>query len=792
MNQATETSSQGSQGAISSAGELFARAFQASPLAILITRLPDSTILEVNAMFESISGYAANEVIGRTPLDLGLWANPDDRVHWRTELASKGTVRDVPLQFRAKDGSLLSTRLSSSLINLGSEQGIITLVQDVTAQEIAERKIRESEQKYATVFDTCPEAIALSYARSGVMFEVNDAWSKQTGYSRERGLGRSAFDLGLWRDLSHRQEVLARLDSEGHVSNFATSFVHADGSARDVLVSGKRLLLDGEACIAWAWRDISELRRLEKQQVESEQRYRMLFDSALDAIVTLSAQGVILEINQFGLQTTGYAAHELVGKSMEVLFDPVRFARNPLRPADVHRLGVVRMTRTIRRKDGTEIPAEIVAGPLPDGNILATVRDMSERKRSHALLQNIARGVSSVVGETFFRSLVGSLSKELSADYCFIGEVLPEDATRVRTLAFCANGAEAPNFEYSLEGSPCSLAFSKRGSVAFPARVCDQFPQDLGLQKMGVQGYVGTSLMDSGGNGIGILVVMSRKLITEVALWTSVLEIFGARATAEIQRTRADTRLRELNASLEQRVRDRTAELELANHELESFSYSISHDLRAPLRAINGFAKLLSLDYQDKLDKEGATLLSRITQNATRMNGLIEDVLEFARVGRGTLNPRRIDMRVLVDEVVAELQSTAGTRARISIGELPPAAGDAVVVRQVWQNLIGNALKFSRHAAQPTIEIEGARRGAMVEYLVRDNGAGFDGAYADKLFGVFQRLHTTSEFEGTGIGLAIVRRIVQRHGGAIAAEGEVGKGATFRFSLPASQAAQPK
>lgn len=435
---------------------------------------------------------------------------------------------------------------------------------------------------------------------------------------------------------------------------------------------------------------------------------------------------------------------------------------------------------------------EGIITPVHDVSAREIARDLSERKRNQALLQNIARGVSSAVGETFFRSLVGSLSKELSADYCFIGEVLPDDPTRVRTLAYCAHGAEAGNFEYSLEGSPCSLALSRQGSVAFPSRVCDQFPQDLGLQKMGVQGYIGTSLIDSGGAGIGILVVMSQKLITEVGLWTSVLEIFGARAAAEIQRARADTLLRELNTSLERRVRERTAELELANHELESFSYSISHDLRAPLRAINGFAKLLSVEHKAQLNEEASSLLTRIEQNALRMGRLIDDVLEFARAGRGTLNPRRIDMRKMVGEVIAELQTNAPADAQIRVGELPAATGDALILRQVWQNLIGNALKFSRNAAQATIDIEGAKRGGMVEYRVRDNGAGFDGAYADKLFGVFQRLHTTSEFEGTGIGLAIVRRIVQRHGGGITAEAAVGKGATFRFTLPEGPATQPK
>jgi len=272
----------------------------------------------------------------------------------------------------------------------------------------------------------------------------------------------------------------------------------------------------------------------------------------------------------------------------------------------------------------------------------------------------------------------------------------------------------------------------------------------------------------------GIVTDVTERKIGQLAL-TSANERF----------MRTDAQLRELNLSLEQRVRDRTAELELANRGLESFSYSISHDLRAPLRAINGFAQVLSTEYKARLDEQGSSLLSRIMQNAARMSRLIDDVLEFARAGRGTLNPETIDMRALVDEVIADLQASTGSNAQIVIGELPQATGDAVIVRQIWQNLIGNAHKFSRNAARPKIEIEGAACGAMIEYLVRDNGAGFDAAYADKLFGVFQRLHTASEFEGTGIGLAIVRRIVQRHGGSISAEGAVGKGATFRFTMPA-------
>jgi PAS domain S-box-containing protein len=699
--------------------------------------------------------------------------------------AAKGVVSDFPAYMRAKDGSALSVRLSSSLIDLDEEKGILILVRDVTAQERAERAIIESEQKYAAVFDTCPEAIALSRASDSHMLEVNEAWTKQTGYLKAQALDHSALELGLWLHISNRDAVLAKIAADGRVSNFATKFVGARGQPYDVLLSGSTLTINGEACIAWAWRDISELRQLEQARAESDRRYRTLFDSALDGIVIVSPKGVLIDINRFGLETTGYTAEELIGKSMEILFDPARLARNPLRLADVHKLGAVRINRTLRHKNGGEVATEILASPLPDGNIMAIVRDLSERKRSQSLLQNIARGVSGVVGESFFRSLVVSLAKELSADYCFIGEILPDDSIRVRTLAFSAGGVIEPNFEYALEGSPCANVVAKHGTIAIPKHVASQFPADLGLQRMAVEGYIGTSLFDSGDRAIGILVVLSRREISEVALWTSVLEIFAARAAAEMERALADMRILEINASLEKRVAERTAALEATNRELESFSYSVSHDLRAPLRAIEGFTAIVLRECEGKLDEEHFSLLTRISQNAVRMNQLIQDLLQFARAARGTLKSARVDTRRLVAEVIAELQAGGDARAEINIGELPPATGDETVLRQVWQNLIGNALKFSRNAAQPKISITGALRDGMIEYAVSDNGAGFDPKYADKLFGVFQRLHTTREFEGTGIGLAVAQRIVQRHGGSISAVSAVGAGATFRFTLPA-------
>ncbi|MEW5864918.1 MAG: ATP-binding protein [Pseudomonadota bacterium] len=247
--------------------------------------------------------------------------------------------------------------------------------------------------------------------------------------------------------------------------------------------------------------------------------------------------------------------------------------------------------------------------------------------------------------------------------------------------------------------------------------------------------------------------------------------------------TRAEEALSELTLTLEERVKQRTEELERSNRELESFAYSVSHDLRAPARAMAGFAAILRQDYGSQLPEEVLRSIARIEEGAVQMGRLIDALLELSRAGRSALRPVRVPMGALAASVVRELAARARDR-EIAIGALPDCQGDAILLRQVWINLIDNAVKFTRGTPSPRIEIGGERRDRFAEYWVRDNGVGFDMRYAGKLFGVFERLHRPGEFEGTGAGLAIVKRIIERHGGTVSAEGAPGKGATFRFTVP--------
>lgn len=241
----------------------------------------------------------------------------------------------------------------------------------------------------------------------------------------------------------------------------------------------------------------------------------------------------------------------------------------------------------------------------------------------------------------------------------------------------------------------------------------------------------------------------------------------------------------DLNASLEQKVKERTAMLESTNKELEAFGYSLSHDLRAPLRVINGFGKMLLKKSANKLDQEEKETLEVIMSNAAHMGQLIDDLLAFSRMGRAVVSKNPVDMKSIVHVAIEEVRALQeNTKATIRLHDLGHANADPTHIKQVWLNLVSNALKYSRKKETPLIEIGTMGEKGSLAYFVRDNGVGFDMEHYGKLFAVFQRLHKVTEYEGTGVGLALVQRIITKHGGKIWAEGKINEGATFYFTLP--------
>jgi signal transduction histidine kinase len=284
-----------------------------------------------------------------------------------------------------------------------------------------------------------------------------------------------------------------------------------------------------------------------------------------------------------------------------------------------------------------------------------------------------------------------------------------------------------------------------------------------------------TALRDDQSQIIGYLLIgtdnSAGKMVEEALL----------KATAE-----RDATIRQLNADLEERVRERTVQLESANRELEAFSYSVSHDLRSPLRAIDGFSQVVLDQFGPQLPDEGRRYLQTIRNGAQKMGALIDDLLTFARLNRQALGKRSFDTSKLVQASLDELGSPWRDRQiEIRLGKLPLSFGDPVLLKQVWLNLLSNSLKYTRKRPDAVVEIGCASANGTDTFFVRDNGTGFDMRFADKLFGVFQRFHRAEDYEGTGVGLAIVQRIVNRHGGRVWADAAVGQGSTFFFTLTA-------
>jgi len=1014
----------------------FRRMFESSPTGMTVTRVADGRFLEANRADERTLGYRRDELIGRSTLEVGTWLSAGERDRFLATLRAEKSVQGFETRMRNKAGEIVKCRIWAELVELDGEECVFSSTINVTNQESAERRREQSEAKYAAVFNSAPDPIIIARERDTMQLEANAAWFRITGYTHEQAIGRSAVELGLWADITQRDRIVAQLVAAGAVDNVRTRFRIASGAMIDALLSGIRVKLDGEPCIVWSWREVTELHRAEeakrlalerfqkvfdhspdsisitrlrdneviavndawvrlngiaREQVvgrsgagtgqwlpgdraavmaqfasegkvvnrlttfrrsdgsqrrsvisvtpidvdgepcalfigrdvteqqraeeelrtsrrllesvvdaipmsifakdldsnyimlnqrmadffglpkeellhrntlrlpvaigtrtksieddewvfrnqrtldqpdvllgrpdgeqvpyhstkiplfdeagklmgllginrdiaaekraqealrDSEHRYRSLFQAAMDCILVISPAGEVIDVNEFGCRTLGYTRDELIGGTFARILDETKLSRMLPRPAGVTtERRMLRAEQEVRAKDGSVRAVEFTAGPLPDGNILVVARDVTERRRNDKLLENIAKGVSSQTGAEFFRTLVLALCRELPADTVYIGETVA-NGERLRTIACCSDGALAENFEYSLAGSPCSMTIEKRGTVMYPESVAAQFPAEEALARNRAAGYAGTALFDASGKAIGVLVALTRKPIERREFFVSMLEIFAARAAAEIERARSDATVRELNISLERRVRERTAELEAANRDLDSFGYSVSHDLRSPLGALNGFAHLLRTREADRLSADGAHLLRQVEANATRMTSLVEGLLEFSRLGRKPITRIPVPMAALVSEVVDELKAENGNRrVEFQVGTVAEAYGDPMLLRQVWRNLIGNAVKYSRGSDPAVIEV--GSDAANGEYFVRDNGAGFDMQYASRLFGVFERLHSESEFEGTGIGLAIVQRVVNRHGGKVRAEGRPGHGATFRFTLPA-------
>ncbi len=685
---------------------------------------------------------------------------------------------------------LLLTGIAVSVFT--SRQVVLKAVRQQLAElklrEQAEQQLRVSEDRFSRIFRNSPAAIVVMTLPDMKVLDVNPAFERMYGYAREEVIGKT--DAMLWNDPQVRKTFRLQMDAHGRIINFALDARAKDGRVFNVLLSSEMEGQGPDRIVVSTITDVTAETQARLEARQSAELFSKAFDySPINMSITRVSDGTYLAVNASADRVQGYTADELLGRtSVEVGAWPGTGERKAFIDALVKEGRVTALDSQMRHKDGYLIDCRTWASIIEIAGepcVLSSTINISEQKRREALLIDVARGLSLETGEAFFRSVVQHLGTAIQADMVMVGETSP-DQKSVTSLALIHDGLLQPDIRYELAGTPCDRAITKSDLCVYENNIQTLFPQDPFLVEGSFQAYTGIALRDADGTPIGIANAFWRQPQATSPDRDALMQIFASRITAELVRLRRDREITRLNETLEQRVSERTAQLQATDAELESFGYSVSHDLQSPLRSIEGFSVLLRRRLKGKLNEEEERLFDRVTVNVLRMHQLINDLLALTRASKGKLVFEHVNLSAMAHQIVAQARERDKERqVQVVIHPGISAHCDSKFARIILENLIGNAWKYSRAKADAKIEfgvLAGREEGRKILF-VRDNGVGFNMAYSASLFKPFHRLHHDTEFEGSGIGLATAHRVLERHGGMIRAESLEGKGACFYFSF---------
>jgi len=796
--------------------ELADQKFALDQHAIVAVTDIQGTITYVNDKFCAISKYSKEELIGQNHRILNSRHHSKEFFQQMYHIIANGKVWHGEIKNRAKDGSIYW--VDTTIVPFVGEDGKPRQYVAIRA-DISERKrTEEGRERLAAVVESSDDAI-IGKTLKGTITAWNRGAEKVFGYSAAEAMGRSMLMLLPPERANEEPEILARIGRGESVEHFETVRVRKDG--RKINISATiSPIRDSSGAIVGASkiaRDITDSKRAEQAVKDSlatsEAALKELADQkfALDqhAIVAITdVQGTITYVNDKFCAISQYSEDELIGKNHRILnsgHHPKQFFQEMYHTIANGRVWHGEIKNRAKNGSFYWVDTTIVPFVAADGRprqYVAIRVDITERKRAADVLagqalelsryaEELSASQEALQGQTLMlQSVLNSMSEGLVvADENGKFIIWNPAADRIVGLGTANVPSEQWTAHYGVFLPDTVTPFPTEQNPllrAIHGEVCsaEMFLRNAQLEEGVWIESSASPLKNKDGVSRGAVVAFSD--IT--------------------QRKKDEREIRILNDELEQRVIERTAQLATANKELEAFSYSVSHDLRAPLRHIGGFSKMLVEEFGSTLDPTAQHYLDRIQSGTQKMGLLVDELLALARVGRQALNRQPTQLNAIVEEVIAMLQpESEGREVEWVIADLPMVECDPVLVKQVFQNLLANALKFTRSRggvdgaraktpapARAIIEVSYKEEDGQLVFTVRDNGIGFNMKYVDKLFGVFQRLHRAEDFEGTGIGLATVQRIVQKHGGRVWAEGELEKGAAFHFTLSTSTRAELK
>lgn len=714
------------------------------------------------------------------------------------------------------------------------EQGRVVrslgIVHDITAIRKTEAEYRRTAEalqatnlRLQNILDHSPLLIC-EFDLDGRYLRANPAVSNMLNVSPSQLAGKTFDELFPQQTVGHLKGRIAEVLAAGAPIHVEDNIETRDGLRHFLTTLFPLRDQSGEfrsiGCIGY---DVTELKTTTDLLREKEEHHRLLFETMAQGVVYQNApDGAIVSANPASERILGLTLEQMLGKtSMDSRWHMIDEQGREVAGADHPSMVCLRtgrpqgpVVRGVFHPDKNEpIWLSITSIPLfrpgeaQPYQAYAVLEDITERMQTEEELRQRAERTAAqrnaLTQMAFDETVTRSLSQALERLTGLVAEVLDvervsvwmlsQDQSKIQCSVLCdaKTGHHLDQIVLDTADIPNYLAALRQDSRIDAEDVCDD-PRVQELSRNYLTPHGITSLLDCAiqqdGTFLGVLSAehrgARRRWHADEESFLSAMASLLSQQYASARRREAEESVRQLNLELEERVRQRTQALEQANKQLDAFSHSVSHDLRAPLRGISGLTNILLEDHAAALTEDGQKLCNMIHEGAESMRRMIESLLEFARTGRVDLRTTSIDVRALVDDIIGELvEGDRAAQVDFRVSDLPMCQGDYLLIRQVWRNLLANAVKYSSPREQPVISIDATREGDDVVYRVQDNGVGFDMQYASKLFGVFQRLHSSKDFEGTGVGLAIAQQIVRRHGGRIWAASEPKQGATFCFTL---------